>query len=137
MRRHEGPDARRGYCDAFGLVAGHGRMCDTVPTAQGHTINLVIGSEASRVSVQAVAAGSPGAWSLWDLYTRRNAGRDEECPIGDSAIRVPNGRSLRGELFGGRSDVIAGKVDEAAGKIQETYGVSQDAAKEQIKRVEK
>ena len=87
----EAPFSRAG---ARLALAGRGLMCDTVPTAQGHTTNLAVASGASRVSIQAVAAGSLGARSLWDLYTQRDSGRDEECPIGDPAIRVPNGGSL-------------------------------------------
>ena len=41
-----------------------------------------------------------------------------------------------GKLTDDHLDVIAGNRDQLAGKIQETYGVTDDEAKQQIKRFE-
>ena len=63
-------------------------------TALDHATNFVPASGVSMNAVQAVATPSLGRLSLREGHKWREAGCDEGCSIGNSASRVPNGRSL-------------------------------------------
>ncbi len=69
-------------------------MYGTAPTAPDHATSLALASRVSMKSARAVATPPLCSLSLREEHCWREAGCDKGCSIGNSAGRVPNGRSL-------------------------------------------